>query len=296
MMTIQDIANSLYADKPEKTLYHYTSFTGLLGIIKSQSLWASDIRFLNDAAEMKHTADLLRDEIARRLEEGKSNSKLLSQFRDWLFHRITDGHMLFVVSLTANGNLLSQWRGYCPLGKGISVGFNSRVISDCAARQSFIIGKCIYDSARQSELTKSILDEIEKLAVARGENKDASKRHPSQSYHDVFEEVEADLLRVAAILKHTSFKEEEEWRAVSPVLTNYVNSPIYYREGMSMLVPYLEFSLILNNANRMEIQHIYLGPTPNNNLSMTSLSRYLSKSGVSPKDGVTACQIPFRQW
>lgn len=295
-MAIKNIVESLYAESPEKTLYHYTSLTGLLGIIKSQSLWASDIRFFNDAAEMKHTADLLRNEISRRLEQGEGNSKLLSQFRDWISHRITDGHMLFVTSLTANGNLLSQWRGYCPLGKGVSVGFNPTIISRCANRQSFLIGKCIYDSVRQNQITKNIIEDIEKVATQRGENTDPSKRHPTQSFHDVFEEVEADLLRVAAILKHPSFKEEEEWRAVSLVLTNYVKSPISYREGISMLIPYLEFSLIPDSASKMEIQHVFLGPTPNNNLSMTSLSRCLSKKGVSLKEGITACQIPYRQW
>ncbi len=295
-MTINRIANSLYSDIPERTLYHYTSFTGLLGIVKSQALWASDIRFLNDAAEMKNTADLLRDEISRRSEIGQGNLKLLNQFRDWLSHRITDGNMLFVVSLTPKGNLLSQWRGYCPLGKGISIGFNPIIISHCAAMQSFQIGKCIYDNEQQKEISKQIIDEIESLAVDKGENAEVSKRHPTQSFYDIFEEVENDLLRIAAILKHPSFNKEEEWRIVSPILTNYVVAPISYREGLSMLVPYIEFSLVPEGASTIEIQHLFLGPTPNNNLSMTSLSRYLSKAGVSPKEGVTACQIPYRQW
>lgn len=63
-----------------------------------------------------------------------------------------------------------------------------------------------------------------------------------------------------------------------------------------MLVPYLEFFLLPDRDKQLEIQHIYLGPTPNINLSMTSLSRYLLKSGVSPNEGVTYCQIPYRQW
>lgn len=295
-MAIKEIAEALYAANPDKTLYHYTSLKGLLGIIKSQSFWASDIRYFNDAAEMKHTADLLRNEISRRLEQGEGNYKLLSQFREWISHRITDGHMIFVTSLTANGNLLSQWRGYCPLGKGVSVGFKPDIISRCANKQTFLIGKCIYNITAQNDIIKQIIQEIEILVTSMGENTDPSKRHPTQSYHDVFEAVEADLLRIAAILKHPSFEEEEEWRAVSPVLTNYVKSPIEYREGISMLIPYIEFRLVPDGESTMVIQHVFLGPTPNNNLSMSSLSRCLSKKGVSPKGGITACQIPYRQW
>lgn len=271
-MSIGNLAKELYAESPEKTLYHYTSFKALLEIIKSRALYASDIRFLNDAAEMKHTANLLRTEISRRLKQGHSNPKLLNQLRDWLSHSITDCHMLFVVCFTANGNLLSQWRGYCPLGRGVSLGLNPDRVTKCADSQSYQIGKCVYDNVRQRELVAKIIDEIETLAAEQGENSNTSKRHPSQSFHDVFKDVEADLLRVAAILKHPSFQEEEEWRAVSPVLTNYVNAPISYREGASMLVPYLEFSLVPESYKQLEIQHIYLGPTPNINLSMTSLS------------------------
>ena len=33
-------------------LHHYTTAEGLRGILKSKSLWASDLRFLNDRSEL----------------------------------------------------------------------------------------------------------------------------------------------------------------------------------------------------------------------------------------------------
>jgi hypothetical protein len=33
------------------TIFHYTTATGLLGILQKFTLWASDLRFLNDAQE-----------------------------------------------------------------------------------------------------------------------------------------------------------------------------------------------------------------------------------------------------
>jgi hypothetical protein len=225
-MPIQDLVQELYAEQPGETLYHYTSLKGTIGIIESRSLWATDIRFFNDAAELKYTADRLQTTIAQRLEDGDSNARLLTQFQGWLSRRITDGHMLYVACFTANGNLLSQWRGYCPIGKGVSLGFHPEKIRSCAAEQYFLIGKCVYDVKTQHRLVASIIDTIERVAEEKGENADPSKRHPSQSFYDVFEEVEADLLRVAALLKHPSFHEEQEWRTVSPVTTNYVDAPI----------------------------------------------------------------------
>ena len=59
MDMIKNTTQKLYSDIPQETLYHYTSFKGLLGIVDSGVLWASDVRYMNDSAEMKHTVDLI---------------------------------------------------------------------------------------------------------------------------------------------------------------------------------------------------------------------------------------------
>jgi len=294
-MEIDALVKKLYESRPTKVLYHYTSLGGLQGIVASKSIRASDIRYLNDAAEMRHAAKLITREVEQRLERSQEDNKVLRQLRDWLSHRLVEGHILFAASFTESGNLLSQWRGYCPPGKGVSVGFNPDYLAKCAQDESFEIGKCIYDTSRQREIATTIVDSIQALAEKRGENKDPSKRHPTQSFYEVFELCEDHLLRVAALLKHPSFQEEQEWRIVSPVVKNYRDTPIRYREGISMLVPYIELSLTMPNG-AIEFQHIYLGPTPNVNLSMNSLSNYLSRSHISPREGIRYSQIPYRQW
>lgn len=292
---IKNITEKLYSDIPQETLYHYTTFTGLLGIVEQGVLWASDIRYMNDSAEMRHTVDLIEVAVARRISAGQSNQRLLSQFLDWVSNRIANGHMLFGASFRSNGNLLSQWRGYSSVGKGVSIGFNPNYILTCARGQSFQLGKCIYDATEQEPLIEQILNAVETLALKHGEITDESKRHPSQSYYHVFELIESDLLRIAAILKHPSFKEEEEWRIVSPVLSDYVTSPVLFREGTSMLLPYLEIRLSPGQNVPISLEHVFLGPTPNINLSMNSLTMFLSKKGVEVKQGISYCQIPYRQ-
>lgn len=42
-------------------LYHYTNFGGFSGIIKSQKLWGTDIKYLNDAQELKYSAGLMAE-------------------------------------------------------------------------------------------------------------------------------------------------------------------------------------------------------------------------------------------
>lgn len=294
-MSIEQLTERLYAEQPTEVLYHYTSLGALTKIIESGYFYATDISFFSDAAEMKHAAEILRIYISQRIEAQSAKAKLLTQFREWVSERIAGGHMQFVASFTANGNLLSQWRSYCPHGRGVSIGIRPDVICGAAATQNFRVGKCIYDNKTQREIVEAIITEVENIAERRGENTDPSKRHPSQSFHDVFEAIEENLLRIAALLKHGKFDEEQEWRVVSPIISNYVKTPIKYREGRTMLIPYIDFSLRTGGTTQIPVEHVYLGPTPSINNSMTSLSRYLSRYGANPARGVTYCQIPYRE-
>jgi hypothetical protein len=53
------ITRALSPRAPRETLYHYTSLSGLLGIIDGSELRASDIRYMNDSAELRHMLDLI---------------------------------------------------------------------------------------------------------------------------------------------------------------------------------------------------------------------------------------------
>ena len=293
MKEIEALTRELYADIPMGTLYHYTTFSGLLGIVRSRALWASEIRYMNDSAELRHTADLIKAEAGERINSGHANSSLLSQFVDWVAHRITSGHMLFGASFRSHGNLLSQWRGYSSPGKGVSLGFCPEYILRCAERQRFMIGKCIYEPTRQRMLIRQVVDAVERLAAGlTGGERTAAER--SALYREAFTAVETDLLRIAAILKHPSFREEKEWRIVSPVIINTIEAPVHFREGHAMLVPYIEFAIGLDDKP-LVMDHLFLGPTANINISMNSLKMFLEQNGIVPKRGIDYCQIPFRQ-
>ncbi len=282
---IEAITAELYAEQPEETLYHYTSLSGVLGILGSGVMWASDIRYMNDSAELRHTADLVKREVELRIVQGHDQPGLLNAFIDWVQHRITNGHILFGASFRSNGNLLSQWRGYSSVGKGASLGFNARFIRQRASEQSFKLGRCVYDRSEQHRLIAQIVDAVEKLA-GQGEISD---------FPSLFAHLETDLLRIAAILKHPSFEEEQEWRLVSPVISNYPEAEVYFREGRSMLVPYMKFPLSNDSQSTIELDHVFLGPTPNISLSMNSLTMCLLKNGIRPMQGIDYCQIPYRQ-
>jgi hypothetical protein len=292
--SIGSLTENLFSDNPREPLYHYTTLTGLLGIVRDKSLWASDIRYMNDSAELRHAADLIRLEVQERIARGRGKADLLGQFVDWVDNRITNGHLLFGASFRSHGNLLSQWRGYSDHGKGVSIGFSAEYILQCAVRQQFQIGKCIYEPERQKTLIQQIVNAVEAHVDDDAREKEYQKT-PAAKYRQVFESIELDLLRIASILKHPSFREEMEWRIVSPVYTDQAAAPILFREAHSMLVPYVEFNLQQNPNQPLQFEHLYLGPTTNINISMNSLKMFLAQNGIIPRNGIDYCRIPFRQ-
>lgn len=289
---LSSIVKSLYAEAPTKLLYHYTSLRGLQGMVDSRTLWVSEVRYLNDAEELRHINRWLQHEISAHLHDTSTNAhrrECLAQFSVWLPSRLQDGPMLFVGSFTENGNLLSQWRGYCPHGKGVSIGFGPTKIVVQAERASYLLGRCVYDSERKRTLAQDILQAVMTRADELGPR---SRAHPSNSYYHVFQEVEPDLLRIAALLKDHSFHEELEWRVVSPVCNDYAEAPISFRDGKSMLIPYMEFPLARSDRGSLLIDHVFMGPTPDMNLAMHSLTRYFSRAGIHHQ--ISNCQIPYR--
>lgn len=293
---INEITDKLFSGSPAPTLYHYTTFSGLMGIVENRAIWASEVRYMNDSAELRHTAQLVKEEVGTRITQGHKNPALLNEFQNWIINRISSDQLLFATSFRSNGNMLSQWRGYSSIGQGVSIGFNSEFLLKCCDHKNFKIGHCIYDPTEQKTLIAELLDGIEELANADQIQQNAQQKEidATQHYRKVFEEVESHILEIAAILKHPSFEEEDEWRIVSPIITRIEEADIQFREGANMIVPYIQFDLTSHNKY-MELDHVFLGPTPNIHSSMNSLNLYFRKMNAIPKRGVDYCQIPYRQ-
>jgi hypothetical protein len=48
------------------SLFHYTSIQGVEGILKTKSVWASILHFMNDSQEWLYSLDLVKRELEKR--------------------------------------------------------------------------------------------------------------------------------------------------------------------------------------------------------------------------------------
>ncbi|MEW8436923.1 MAG: DUF2971 domain-containing protein [Candidatus Thiodiazotropha taylori] len=283
----------IYSTQPTKPLFHYTTLQGLTGIVESSKLWATNVFYLNDASEVKHAASLLKLAIDKKLQSKNDNKELLTQLSSWLTSSHIERHQFFVSSFTEQSNLLSQWRGYSKLGQGVSIGLSHELMIYACAEQDFTIVKCIYEKEEKENIIREFLNRVLREAQEMGPNKNTSQRHPSQSYYDIFEMFEAAFLEIASSLKHPSFKEEEEWRFISPLITDLTDSRIKYRVANSTLIPYMEFHLP-KEADHLLFHEVVIGPTQSMNLSMMSIPNYLRSKKVKCENGICNSQLPYR--
>ena len=282
---------SLTADR---TLYHYTGIGSLVGIAAGGVLWASHVYYLNDSKEILHACDVLHEALKPRLVFGEFTPNELEfskQFLEWSKTFYGNRYNLFVFSLSEERSLLSQWRSYTPHGKGISLGFSPNFLSSLTANNGLRIAKCIYTRPEQEEILRSL---FEKLLLRFRELQpefDPTKTQPEFSYYPFLEQFRGDVLQVLAVIKHEAFKEEREWRLVSRYFENFTVPEIDFREGSSMLVPYIKLKV---GSERPIFETVVLGPSQHAELSFSALHMFLSNKKLS--NSTENSNIPYRQW
>lgn len=136
-----------------KELMHYTTSSGLAGIVFSGCVWATNAAALNDSQEIIHffdtrLVDIIREEVANAINELVKNPRIAQKIEsdggsdkvaaaqtgivtDLLREAMLLFHQPHIFSLSAITNdrvrdngLLSQWRGYGPDG-GYALVFDS---------------------------------------------------------------------------------------------------------------------------------------------------------------------------
>lgn len=205
---------------PTDTWWHYTDANGLLGILKSGKLWASCISYLNDAAEVAFGLEILETLLK---EEGDSPRRPIWPHKT---HPLTrSAQDVYAISFSAEGDLLSQWRGYAGRA-GYAMGFSTEFMYLAYAHT---VGGAY----------------PEPYAIRYGEDARHHLRNDLQGRLDVRDRrLEDDdawaLLRNLPRYKHGSFSEEQEWRIA--VLEPTPES-VEFRERNGRLLPYVEVPL-----------------------------------------------------
>jgi hypothetical protein len=179
-------------------IYHYTNISGLIGIITSHTIWASDCRFLNDGTELTYAQELFLKEVNKlklpaeeeNIRQGGGGYNIAD-----LSHKSS---RVFISCFCEDGDLLSQWRGY-GVDQGYAIGFD---IEQLRALKIGRISPVHYGLDKPKEY---FAEELEQAPQRTG--------HPGVHGYYLY----LKLLPRLAIIKHPGFAEEREWRFLKQI-------------------------------------------------------------------------------
>lgn len=317
------ISELLNKSIPEK-LWHYTSLQGFHGIVKNKSMWATDLRFLNDREEFIHARNVANKIIAAAPEldaNGFPNKEFLTKAVTLAF----DGGALtksqvFVASFSAAEDQLGQWRGYSHGSTGVSLAFDLRFFRPPADIETLVsFAPCVYDPVEKENLVLCALEHLMKevggyrerafnaaceLDPEKRKSKDKEevvteflnahpeKKEPFEKFQSAVARTSIDCLRVAALLKHSSFEEEQEWRLVLPTLMERktpMKNPPQFRVEKTTLIPYIAHPFSAEGP--LPLVDLILGPGSNEN-AVFAAQRFLKSQGLDITPRVS--KVPYR--
>lgn len=276
----------------DRSLYHYTGVSSLIGIANTKSIWASHAYYMNDSEEITHACKVLEDVLRPTLAFGNPVDRetiFLKQFQEWTNTFRTTQYNIFVFSLSEQQSLLSQWRSYTPHGKGISIEFTEEILNTMIKTENLRVAKCLYEETEQKDAIRSLVDKL--ITTFRQEHLDVNPpANNNNCYHSFLDRFKSDILQVLSIIKNKAFKEEQEWRLISYHYTEETDR-IKFREGASMLIPYIEMPL---GDTKPYFNRVILGPSPHKELSQSALTNFLKSKNLC--ESVSNCEIPYREW
>lgn len=290
--------------------YHYTDAETALKILTKKELWMTHISYLNDTQEGKDLRKYLIPKI---------DSPEIYKILDYI-----DSHYeSYVCSFSKNGDLLSQWRGYCPKDEGYAIGFkqpedfksltnrngkeyfqgDKKEDKDyfIATWQSSGYEECIYCDKEKKNISKELAPELEQSYEAMPQNiKNIANMLPEISenltdFHNYLSrnEVWIKYYRYFSILfKDESFQEEKEYRLFITFKKDYQQNPCY-RVRNGVFIPYYRFCF-----TEKLFQEVRMRKTSHDELTEKGLKHFLKHrkkmTDEDIKGFIEESNIPFR--
>ena len=243
-------------------LYHYTSPAALCGILQNLELWATEYRFLNDYNEFAYGVEVFHDALHRhKASRGQGITAKAFDRVDALtefFLKPKDprrGHKVFIISLTSEPDLLSQWRGYNG-GAGFCLGMESEWLRVLGDHQEFNLKRVLYKPADQQAEMDNLFAILSK-AVGGVTLSDSDLLATTNEWW-------ALAVTTVARLKDASFAEERESRMIR--FTSDWPGDLCFRQSAVGIVPYIKFVLghtegaFKTENNNLGFSEIIVGP------------------------------------
>lgn len=264
-------------------LSHYTTLSGLKGIIEAGQIWASNVSFLNDRRELVHGIEASVKAIKRFAKESSYQNwydLFKSASADVLAGRIPN---TYAACFCGRSDILSQWRGYGGSEQGVAIAFDKKQLKKMLAKQKAYLCEVKYGNlsaaAKMSDGLKHEIDAFEALEELVG----------ASTEDQMSAEAYSILCRLIPQFKRLGFADEREWRFV--IQQEALGEDVCFRVCRNVIVPYIPLGP--GAGGKLPIDHIVVGPGADQELTKRSIEIFLGQRGYNSVS-VHLSSVPFR--
>lgn len=270
-------------------IYHYTNSEGLLGIIGTQSIWATDINFLNDFEEfsigkkvIRKSIDYHRDELIKK-NPGKLTNSLMYLFYNSLAsltEKNANSREYYITSFTKKRDYIRQWMSYGNKNSSYSIAFDkSEFLQEISINNEIRKNKLQYTVNDVSYSHREILEELNfnhLFALIKEEGGE-------QKIIDLIDKIDSKICSI----KHENFSDEDEVRAIAKTIeSNSICANKKFRTQSGVITPYTEIPFPKNL-----IKEIIIGPNNNKECAELGVRKLLKLHGIECKITHTRCTL-----
>jgi hypothetical protein len=277
-----------------RPLYHYTTLAGFQGIVEARGLWASDSRFLNDAQEMRHGAELTASvlEYLSRKSRHPAFSQIVERVRTDILKPRAAGPLIACFSTVRDS--LEQWRGYGGPG-GICIGFGELFGSGRPRRAPMFYAPSMMPQRvlyRHREKCILVLSTVRRFEAEYIKDRAAMTQEWPYDHDDHYaERLGRTLLYSLVSFKNPAFEQESEARIVLYHEQAGEFGSLRFRATRLGLVPYVCTGAKLDGP--VTLENVMVGPSPHQDLVATSVRTFLDHHGYQDVP-VDLSSVPYR--
>jgi hypothetical protein len=265
-------------------VYHYTDGGAAGTILEEAKLRATNILYLDDGREMRHTVDFFRQAMELRLRSHPEGTTaelngLIVRYLSEVGGTVPPD--IWIATLAANPDGADRWRPSPDRGHCVGLGFSPIGLGRAAELAGVLLAPCCYDDDTKISVMSRGLDLLERLYQRRGKStpRAADAAGPLVRY------VVRELALFGAMMKRSALKNEEEWRLI---LCNPSQTAVGARRIRHLAKPdytSLYIDLDLADANgRLPIDEVLIGPSPHQEMTARAFRTLLYKHGYERTD------------
>ena len=276
-----------------KVVWHYTTASGLLGILESGSVFSTQLACLNDQTELRYTVTLVRSALLamRHMEHDDQDIEFLL---DMIQRSATVDTAIisdfYVSCFSEKCDDLSQWRAYGGGENGYAIGFHTQLLISAHS----LIARVNYNNALHQKIAAEVAAAfLHFFKQGLNDERSSSREEWIVEFASAWD---AAVGQIGPMVKDPAFSAEAEYRCIHK-LGYDEGSKIVFRQKQGLLARHLP--LVFPPASRptsrlLPIVEIIVGPCRHPAVSKASIDVLLQQNGYANLATSRISSIPFQ--